>query len=155
MRQEIYETSRIAPTISTDRLTKLLRSCADKGYEYIFLYLEGYDISMPQASRDRMIQVAEDTEATFLYADYRVREADGSFTPHPLTDYQWGSVRDDFDFGPVILVRTDVLPPDGPYAEEGPRPSDHSGLYALRLFLAARDIESIVHLRALHGFRKR
>lgn len=147
MRQEIYETSRIAPTISTDRLTKLLRSCADKGYEYIFLYLEGYDISMPQASRDRMIQVAEDTEATFLYADYRVREADGSFTPHPLTDYQWGSVRDDFDFGPVIRVRTDVLPPDGPYAEEGPRPSDHSGLYALRLFLAARDIESIVHLR--------
>lgn len=147
MKQKIFDIKSVAPTVSTDELTGMLRSCADKGHRYLFLHFDGYDIDIPQASYARMIQVADDTEATFLYADYRVRNADGSFTPHPLADYQWGSVRDDFDFGPVILVRADLLPPEGSFEEEGPYPSKYSGLYALRLFLAARDFESIVHLR--------
>ena len=43
-----------------------------------------------------------------LYSDYYT-EQDGSQTAHPTIDYQLGSVRDDFDFGSILLFRTDVL----------------------------------------------
>ena len=43
-----------------------------------------------------------------LYSDYYT-EQNGSQTAHPTIDYQLGSVRDDFDFGSILLFRTDVL----------------------------------------------
>ena len=45
---------------------------------------------------DRMTQVMRDTGAGWVYAD-----AAG----HPRIDYQHGSIRDGFDFGPVVGVR--------------------------------------------------
>lgn len=33
----------------------------------------------------------------------------GERTPHPVIDYQLGSVRDDFDFGSLLMFRTDYL----------------------------------------------
>lgn len=54
---------------------------------------------------ERMMQVADDTGAVLLYADYYKRE-NQTLKPHPLNDYQTGSLRDDFDFGPLMLVRT-------------------------------------------------
>jgi len=54
---------------------------------------------------ERMMQVADDTGAVLLYADYYKRE-NQTLKPHPLNDYQVGSLRDDFDFGPLMLVRT-------------------------------------------------
>ncbi len=56
---------------------------------------------------DRMIQVATDTEAGLLYADY-LESANGSLMPHPLNEYQEGSLRDDFDFGTLLLIRTEA-----------------------------------------------
>lgn len=52
---------------------------------------------------ERMIQVATDTEAGLVYADY-LEVTNGRETPHPLNDYQEGSLRDDFDFGTLILI---------------------------------------------------
>jgi len=56
---------------------------------------------------DRMIQVATDTGAGLLYADY-LESVDGAITAHPLNDYQEGSLRDDFDFGSLLLIRTEA-----------------------------------------------
>lgn len=52
----------------------------------------------------RLEQVARDTASLAVYGNY---EKDGQ--PMPLIELQPGSVRDDFDFGPVMLVRSDFL----------------------------------------------
>lgn len=66
-----------------------------------------------------------------VYAD-RYTIENGERKPHPVIDYQEGSLRDDFDFGPLVLIPTALL---HKYAT-----SDHernylyAGFYDLRLF---------------------
>ena len=56
----------------------------------------------------RMIDYLETSNAAMAYADrYQIKE--GRREAHPVCDYQMGSVRDDFDFGPLVLVRTDAI----------------------------------------------
>ncbi len=81
----------------------------------------------------RLIQVAESTQAALVYSDY-YKVIDGVPTPHPVIDYQTGSIRDDFDFGSVLAIRADLV---AVWAEldESMR-YDHVGLYSMRLFLS-------------------
>lgn len=55
-------------------------------------------------NEQRLLQVAADTNATAVFGDY---EKNGETVR--LIAPQSGSVRDDFDFGPVMLVRNDQL----------------------------------------------
>ena len=89
----------------------------------------------------RLIQVAESTQAALVYSDY-YKVIDGVLTPHPVIDYQTGSIRDDFDFGSVLAIRADLV---AVWAEldESMR-YDHAGLYSMRLFLSRCDM--IFHL---------
>ena len=57
----------------------------------------------------RLLQIARDTGAAMLYADRFTVNAAGETAEAPLADYQPGSLRDDFDFGSVLLFRTDLL----------------------------------------------
>ncbi|MBX3433191.1 MAG: glycosyltransferase family 2 protein [Pirellulales bacterium] len=57
----------------------------------------------------RLAQAAEDSRAAILYSDYYDLQADGAATLHPLIDYQAGSIRDDFDFGRVVLLSRDAV----------------------------------------------
>lgn len=57
---------------------------------------------------ERFLHIAEDTQAGLTYADYQVMKA-GKCEPHPVIDYQLGSLRDDFDFGPLLLFRKEAL----------------------------------------------
>ena len=81
---------------------------------------------------ERMVQIADDTHATMLYADF-AREVDTQRTLCPVIDYQSGSLRDDFEFGPVILWRTDAL---RRAAEQMNTDYHYAGLYELRLRLS-------------------
>lgn len=56
----------------------------------------------------RMLQVAMDTQAAMTYSDY-YRVCAGVRQQHPVIDYQQGSLRDDFNFGSIILYSTMVL----------------------------------------------
>jgi hypothetical protein len=57
---------------------------------------------------ERMINTMSDTNAGILYADcYKIRN--GKPEVHPLIDYQAGSLRDDFDFGSLLLYQTAAL----------------------------------------------
>jgi hypothetical protein len=92
---------------------------------------------------ERILGVAESTKASLVYADfYDEREAGKAF--HPLNDYQPGSVRDDFDFGAMMLYS---LPAVRKVLEEyGLRPGVKSaGLYDLRLKVAID--HSVHHLK--------
>ena len=89
---------------------------------------------------ERLIQVAEDSGAGMVYSNYQ-EIVDGVRKNHPVNDYQVGSIRDDFDFGPLLLIRTsaakDVLSlKDQSY--------DYAGLYDLRLKISQK--YPIVHL---------
>lgn len=59
----------------------------------------------------------------------------GERTPHPVIDYQLGSVRDDFDFGSLLMFRTDYLK-RAINEIEAEKEYQHSALYALRLALS-------------------
>lgn len=137
MEKNSYKTITVSPTVATDMLLKQIESAGRDGIPYLFVCLDGYDINISDESRRRMSQVARETGASLLYSDYRVSNPDGSLTAHPLAPYQDGSVRDDFDFGPMILL--DVAAICRRYRDypENLSESDHSGLYALRLFIAA------------------
>lgn len=89
---------------------------------------------------NRLMQVALDTEAALLYCNYQ-EILDGIRKNHPLNDYQTGSVRDDFDFGPLWLVRTRDAQA---VLNESKDDFESAGLYDLRLGLSRRG--PVVHL---------
>ena len=57
---------------------------------------------------ERLLQVADSTGAAMLYADH-FKEDGGEVLNHPLIDCQRGALRDDFDFGTVMMFRTSAL----------------------------------------------
>jgi len=76
--------------------------------DYLLFITKPLQISFGQFSIERMYQVAEATNAGIVYSDYLEKRGNTIFN-HPLLDYQLGSVRDDFDFGPLVLINAKVL----------------------------------------------
>jgi hypothetical protein len=73
------------------------------------LIIQGVNAVRPgQFCMDRFYQVAENTGAALVYSDY-YEEENGKPIPHPVIDYQEGSLRDDFDFGNLLFVKTEYL----------------------------------------------
>ena len=76
--------------------------------DYTLFHFGSNDIRWVDRGLERMLQVARYTGAVLCYSD-RFSDSGTSIEPHPVIDWQEGSLRDDFDFGSVILVRTDAL----------------------------------------------
>jgi hypothetical protein len=81
---------------------------ANSNTTYSFIAVQNQSLAIGQFALERMVQVAESTSAAMVYTDY-FEVKNGIQTPHPVIDYQIGSLRDDFNFGPVQLFRNDVL----------------------------------------------
>lgn len=71
--------------------------------------------------------------AKMAYGDYEDIDSQGNDTPHPVTDYAEGSVRDDFNFGPVAVVSVAALRD----VQANMPGYDYAGWYAARLALSA------------------
>ena len=76
--------------------------------EYVLLNLKATPANLGQHALDRMLRVATDSGAGMVYADSYIQK-DGLTEKHPTIDYQKGSIRDDFDFGQLILIRSSLL----------------------------------------------
>ena len=88
------------------RSTQTLRSIAEAASEkFILIYTKDLPLEMGLFALDRFIAVAEDTKADMLYADH-LELIDGQRRRHPLIECQAGALRDDFDFGSVLVFRT-------------------------------------------------
>ena len=98
-------------------------------------------ITLGETALERLLRTADDSGAALVYAD-RCTICNGERTPHPTIDYQEGSIRDDFDFGSVILVRTSLL--HEYTTQEILANYRYAGLYDLRLFLSRKG--KIFHL---------
>lgn len=93
------------------RNTETLRSIAEAVSEkFILIYTKDLPLEMGMFALDRIQAIAEDTGADMLYADHyqMVSCADGSVQKkrHPLIVCQKGALRDDFDFGSVLVFRS-------------------------------------------------
>ncbi len=87
--------------------TTTLREIADAASEqFILIYTKDNPLEMGMFALDRIISVAQDTDADMLYADHYDTSSQFTSRPHPLIDCQEGALRDDFDFGSVLVFRT-------------------------------------------------
>lgn len=88
------------------RSTQTLKSIAEAvSQKYILIYTKDLPLEMGLFALDRFIAIAEDTKADMLYADH-YEVVDGQRKKHPVIDCQKGALRDDFDFGSVLVFRS-------------------------------------------------
>ena len=76
--------------------------------QFTLFYTKTLPLDLAQNSLFRMMQVSQSSGAGIVYSDY-FEQKNGVVKPHPVIEYQDGSLRDDFDFGSLMLFRTDVL----------------------------------------------
>ena len=106
--------------------------------EYVLVVDAPHEIVIAPGSLERFVDVAEATEAGMVYADF-LEERDGLATAHPLNDYQLGSIREGFDFGPVMLFSTSaVVSALGTYGAIADW--TYAGIYDLRLKVSILNI---------------
>jgi hypothetical protein len=101
---------------------------------YTVLYTRKEPLKPGPFAFQRMIQVAEDTSSAFVYSDYYA-EKNGQTIPNPLIEYQEGSLRDDFNFGSLLLFETGAFLDAVSALKHNYR---FAGLYDLRLKLAQK-----------------
>ena len=83
----------------------------------------------------RMYDVANNVDAAIVYSDRYVQNED-ALVKHPTQDCYFGSVRDDFDFGPLMLMQSSALKE---FAEESKERSyKSSALYDFHLYCLRR-----------------
>ena len=88
------------------RSTQTLRSIAEAiSHKYVLIYTKDLPLEMGLFALDRLIAIAEDTKADMLYADH-YEVVDGQRKKHPVIECQKGALRDDFDFGSVLVFRS-------------------------------------------------
>ena len=106
--------------------------------EFVVIITKATSLVLGEGALDRLARVASDSGAAMVYADrFEKKEEGGKWKveKHPAIDYQLGAIRDDFDFGPLLLIRTDLLKQ---WAQERADTLlyKYSGLYDLRLWLS-------------------
>lgn len=113
-------------TLSTKELASIANTATT---EWLFLQTEAGEVEfLPQAEK-RFIDIAEATGAAMVYSDYYQITEDGK-NPITTIEYQRGSLRDDFNFGVVILLNTGILKKITTHTSED---YEFAGLYDIRL----------------------
>ena len=96
------------PFNSTEALRDIAKTV---GGTYFILYTKPHPLEMGEFAVERMAAVADDMSADMVYADHYelVAGEDGKEVrrKHPLIECQKGALRNDFDFGSVLLFRTE------------------------------------------------
>lgn len=117
---------------SSATIRQIEKHCTD---EYVLLGLKPVEITFGQYATQRMLRAAIETDSSLVYAD-RWSVKNGQTEPHPVIDYQLGSVRDDFDFGSIVLIKASLL---HEFVASTPDNGFHyAGWYELRLFLSRK-----------------
>ncbi|MCH5215653.1 MAG: glycosyltransferase family 2 protein [Muribaculaceae bacterium] len=113
---------------------------ASKGSDYFFFYTKYTTLVPGLFAIERMTRLADDSNADMIYSDH-YNVIDGKQSNAPVIDYQFGSLRDDFDFGSVLLFRTSAFQTA---ADSMNREFKHAGLYDLRLRISQKG--DIMHI---------
>ncbi len=76
--------------------------------DYILFLTQDIMIELGQFALERFLYVAENTGSGLLFSDYLEIKGEEK-KPHPLIDYQLGSIRDDFNFGPLLFITKEAM----------------------------------------------
>ena len=93
------------PLPSHETLRLILEGIQTK---YLLLLPHAKQISIEPRALERILKVADSRKAGLVYSDFFDESKHGK-TLHPLNDYQLGSVRDDFDFGAMVLFSASAV----------------------------------------------
>ena len=109
--------------------------------DYLLLCTRMTSVRWGLYALERFLRTADDTGAVMVYSDHYSLE-EGALTKHPAIDYQAGSLRDDFNFGSLWLIKSQALLD---YVAQTDRVDyQYAGLYDLRLYLSRKG--EIFHL---------
>lgn len=99
--------------------------------DYLLFVNQSQEIQLGQAALERFVDIMKETGAGMSYSDYfEVKK--GIRSEHPVIDYQFGSIRDGFDFGALLFFSVPAV--RAALKKYGEIASvDAAGLYDLRL----------------------
>ncbi len=125
-------------TLKSSATMKKIAAAADG--DYVLLYSKYDTLMLGYLALERMIRIASDSEAGMVYADSYQKIGD-KIEKSPVIDYQLGALRDDFNFGSLLVFKAETLKKaaagiDKDYAA--------AGLYDLRLRVSR--IADLVHI---------
>ena len=109
--------------------TEIKRIAEEATGQFTWLYIKDTGVEWGYLAQERMLRVIEESGAVMVYSDRYVVK-NGMREQAPVIDYQAGSLRDDFDFGAVVLIRTDALKEAASMMNADYR---YAGFYDLRL----------------------
>ena len=112
---------------STQYVRETLSACRG---QYILLNLSGREVTITDEAAERMKECAHAAGAGMVYSDYVKTMGADAIAPAPLIDIQAGSLRDDFDFGAMVLLSPAGI--DAYLASEG-ADFKTAGFYQMRL----------------------
>lgn len=127
----------IAKLWSTETLRKIATLSTT---DYSLLYTKTASLQLGSLGLERMLQIAADSSAALAYADH-YQIIGGERKNSPLIAYQKGSLRDDFNFGSVLLLKASKLKEA---IESANTDYEYAGIYDLRLKISQRG--EIVHI---------
>ena len=131
------------------RSSEALRQMAEQtSASFVALVVKDAALELGSGALERMVQAACDSNAAMVYADRYEKKRNQDqwiIERHPAIDYQLGSIRDDFDFGSLWLVRGDLF---RQWAHDATNTHYiYGGLYDLRLYLSRQG--ELLHLNEL------
>ena len=124
-----------APFIPLERSlsTEILQRIAHEATSaYLLLYTHNGHLTLGYRAVERMLRTATESQADWVYSHRHVVKQ-GETLAVPTNEYQEGSVRDDFDFGPLVLIRTEAM---REFLATNPEAMQHAALYQLRLHIS-------------------
>ena len=129
--------SRVGRMPSPDALREVVSGAQGK---WEFLVLGEQHVQLLPGGEERWLTEAEACGSAIVYSD-RFIIHEGERIPHPTIDYQPGSIRDDFDFGALLLVNVAALREFlDAYDEAGGETLRYATLYAFRLWASERSL---------------
>jgi len=111
--------------------------------DFAMIYNKTFPLDLGHFALQRMIQVCDDSDAGMVYSDY-FENKNSRLSPHPVIDYQEGSLRDDFNFGSVMLYKSSSLKKA---VREMTDHYQYAGLYDLRLKVS--QTKRLVHIQEM------
>ena len=120
--------------IETDSLTgsALFADAAKRASAPFVVFMLKELAELPSPDALSLMCNAMEENSSMLYCDYS-KIVDGVLCEAPTIEYQSGSLRNDFEFGPLVVVRTSAL---NDYAAQRLPECEYAGFYQLRLALS-------------------
>lgn len=115
--------------LSTQALRHMVELCTS---DYLLLYTHAGNLTIGYRAIERMLRTATESKADWVYS-HRYIVKQGNTIAVPTNEYQEGSIRDDFDFGPLVLIRTEAI---RQFLATEPEEVQHAALYQLRLYIS-------------------